>query len=101
MMFLIAASATLASAEPSGDRQQELLHLLAHDCGSCHGMTLQGGLGPALTASALVNKPAPYLEFIVLAGRPGTPMPPWRGYLNEEDVRWLVGQLKAGSITRE
>jgi mono/diheme cytochrome c family protein len=27
-------------------RQAELLHLLKHDCGSCHGMTRKGGLGP-------------------------------------------------------
>jgi hypothetical protein len=29
-------------------RQKELIHLVRQDCGSCHGMTLQGGLGPAL-----------------------------------------------------
>ena len=98
---LIVAGITAAVAEPSSDRKQELLHLLAHDCGSCHGLTLQGGLGPALTASALLNRPAPYLEHVVLAGRPGTPMPPWRGLLSEDDVRWLVTQLKSGAVERD
>lgn len=98
MVLLTAAGITAAVAEPSRDRKQELLHLLAHDCGSCHGMTLQGGLGPALTAGALSDRPVPYLEQIVLAGRHGTPMPPWRGLLSEDDVRWLVAQLKSGAV---
>ena len=101
ILLIAVAGATSAKAEPTGARQQELRHLLAHDCGSCHGMTLKGGLGPALTAKALVDKPAPYLELIVLGGRPGTPMPPWRGLLDEDDVQWLVEQLKTGNIIRE
>jgi len=34
--------------EISAERQTELLYLLKQDCGSCHGMTLQGGLGSSL-----------------------------------------------------
>ena len=36
-----------AAAEPADSRQAELTHLVKHDCGSCHGMTMKGGLGPA------------------------------------------------------
>src|SRR4030042_188664 len=35
-------------ADVPAARQQALRHLLAQDCGSCHGLTLQGGPGPAL-----------------------------------------------------
>ncbi|MCG8427047.1 MAG: cytochrome c, partial [Chromatiales bacterium] len=48
--LLIALTTALASpvmAEPDQQRQNDLLHLLKHDCGSCHGMRLEGGLGPA------------------------------------------------------
>ncbi|MEW6647110.1 MAG: cytochrome c [Pseudomonadota bacterium] len=92
----LAAATTQASAEVSTERQRELLHLLRHDCGSCHGMTLKGGLGPTLLPQALAGKPAETLEATVLYGRAGTPMPPWRGLLTEEEVAWLVALLMKG-----
>lgn len=85
-----------AAAEPDAARQDELRYLLRQDCGSCHGMTLKGGLGPALTADALAGKPAQALYYTILDGRPGTAMPPWRGLLSETDTDWLVQQLLEG-----
>ncbi|MDJ0957233.1 MAG: cytochrome c [Arenicellales bacterium] len=84
------------SSIPTAKRQGELLHLLRHDCGSCHGMTLQGGLGPALTQEALAGKPMEYLYLTVRDGHPDTPMPPWRGLLDDTEIRWLVTQLMQG-----
>ncbi|WP_271273057.1 c-type cytochrome [Aliamphritea hakodatensis] len=80
----------------SAERQAELSHLLRHDCGSCHGMTLKGGLGPALTPDVLSNKPEEYLFHVISYGRQGTPMPPWQGILSDDDIRWLVDALKEG-----
>lgn len=97
-MILICFSAmnyVLAEA-PSVDRQSELKHLLLHDCGSCHGMTLNGGLGPALTPEALLNKSDAYLLQVINDGRPGTPMPPWSGLLSQTDMQWLILTLKKG-----
>ncbi len=85
-----------AEAQVHASRQGEILHLLKHDCGSCHGMTLAGGLGPALTTQALKDKPHAYLERVILEGRPGTPMAPWRKFINADEVRWLVNYLKTG-----
>ncbi|MBT4162818.1 MAG: cytochrome c [Gammaproteobacteria bacterium] len=84
------------AAEPSVARQAELKHLLLHDCGSCHGMTLNGGLGPALTPDVLENKPAEYLFQVISNGLPNTPMPPWEGILDEAEMRWIAGELKDG-----
>jgi cytochrome c55X len=92
---LIAIAAPV-QAEISGSRQQELIHLLRQDCGSCHGMRLKGGLGPALLPDNLKDKPASTLEATVLYGRAGTPMPPWRNLLSEDEVRWLIAQLQKG-----
>jgi len=78
------------------ERQQQLLHLLRHDCGSCHGLTLKGGLGPPLLPENLASRPAMPLERAILDGLPGTPMPPWRGILAKDEVRWLVEQLQKG-----
>jgi cytochrome c55X len=77
-------------------RQQALRHLLAQDCGSCHGLTLQGGLGPALTREALAGKSPEMLRAVILHGRPGTPMAPWQLFVNEAEAAWLVQQLLEG-----
>ena len=77
-------------------RQQSLRYLLAQDCGSCHGLTLQGGLGPALTREALAGKPAELLRAVILHGRPGTPMAPWQPFMSEAEAEWLVQQLLEG-----
>jgi cytochrome c55X len=81
---------------PAPGRQTELRHLLRHDCGSCHGMTLVGGLGPALTPEALADKPIEYIEAMILRGRAGTAMPAWQGLLSEPDARWIAQTLKRG-----
>ncbi|WP_174874566.1 c-type cytochrome [Vogesella oryzae] len=83
-------------AAPAPARAAELRHLLRQDCGACHGMTLQGGLGSPLTAQALAGKPADSLVATLLDGRPGTPMPPWRPFISEDEARWLIRQLQQG-----
>jgi cytochrome c55X len=83
-----------AEAGPSPERQAELGHLVTHDCGSCHGLTLAGGLGPALTPVALDAKPAEYLALVILHGRPGTAMPPWRPFLTPAEADWIARRLK-------
>ncbi|MBY0432057.1 MAG: cytochrome C oxidase Cbb3, partial [Rhodospirillales bacterium] len=49
---LLLTAAAPASAAPSPARQAALFNLLAQDCGSCHGLTMKGGLGPALLPEA-------------------------------------------------
>lgn len=78
---------------PTVDRQRDLAHLVRQDCGSCHGLTLQGGLGPSLHASALKDKSVEVLVATIHRGRPGTPMPPWDRFLSEDETRWIVEQL--------
>ncbi len=85
-----------ASAEPPSSRQMELLYLLKHDCGSCHGMRLEGGLGPALNPQQLQALSIETLGMTILHGRPGTPMPPWKPFLSKEEALWLASQLKRG-----
>ncbi len=86
----------MAKAGPPPARQAELLYLLKHDCGSCHGMRLEGGLGPALTAERLKPWKTEDLGSTILQGRPGTPMPPWRPFISADEAMWLASQLKRG-----
>ncbi|MEX0957796.1 MAG: cytochrome c [Burkholderiales bacterium] len=74
----------------------ELLHLLRHDCGSCHGLSLAGGLGPPLLAADLRSRSAENLRHVILHGRPGSAMPGWSAFLNESEAAWLVEVLLKG-----
>jgi len=97
MKLLIIALVVFSSAiiaEPNQQRQQELQNMLSHDCGSCHGLTLKGGLGPSLLADALVDKSDAFLVHTILEGRKGTAMPPWKPFLTEQEALWLVHKLK-------
>ena len=87
-----------AGAEPAAARQAELLHLLEHDCGSGHGLTREGGLGPPLLPGDLDGKDVPIIALVILEGVHGTPMPPWKSELSDEDAVWLAAQLKRGYV---
>lgn len=97
-------SPTVFAVEPAADavinidaaRRVELVTLVRQDCGSCHGLTLKGGLGPALLPEALKDKPADYLKYVILQGRPGTAMPPWQRFLNDAEAQWIVSNLQKG-----
>ena len=91
-----ADDAAPAAAIVSPQRQQALVRIVRQDCGSCHGMHLTGGLGPALTPGALADKPLASLAATVFHGRPGTPMPAWRSMLSEADAQWIAERLLAG-----
>ncbi|MFO1340263.1 MAG: cytochrome c [Burkholderiaceae bacterium] len=85
-----------AASRPGAARQATLVRMVRHDCGSCHGMRLTGGLGPALTREALADKPVDSLVATIQHGRPGTPMPGWRALLSDVDAQWIATQLVAG-----
>lgn len=95
-IFYVTGYATDAYQNISKQRRAELHNLLIQDCGSCHGMTMKGGLGPALTPEVLKHKSRQMVEVTILQGRPGTPMPPWQSILSNEEVRWLVDALYSG-----
>jgi cytochrome c55X len=96
------ASANLNAGEAlSEQRQQELVYLLRQDCGSCHGMTLKGGLGPSLLPAALAAKPAEYLHQVIAKGVPGTAMPPWDNILQAEEIDFLVDYLTRPAAAQE
>ena len=86
----------MAYADITPERQAELIYLLRHDCGSCHGMRLEGGLGPALKPERFRHWSTETLAMTILYGRSGTPMPPWRPFMTKPEALWLAGQLKKG-----
>ena len=99
LVLAAAGSAAIAhalAAGPDPERAKELVHLVRQDCGSCHGMTLKGGLGKPLLPDNLADRDAGALAEIILDGIPETPMPPWRGQLSESEALWIARKLKEG-----
>ena len=95
-LSLFISSYAATASDISSARQAELLNLLKHDCGSCHGLSLKGGLGPALTPNVLRQKPIEYIAATILYGRGGTPMPPWRPFMSDSEANWLAQRIKEG-----
>jgi len=77
----------------SSERAAELERLVRQDCGSCHGMTLKGGLGSDLRAETLAGAEPQTIMQIILDGVPGTAMPPWRPLLTEGEALWIAEYL--------
>ncbi|NOQ89396.1 MAG: cytochrome c [Gammaproteobacteria bacterium] len=96
MAETVIAKTTATEVGPA--RQSELIYFIRHDCGSCHGMTLKGGLGPALLPETLSGKPKDFLVMTILEGRPNTAMPPWKPMLSKNDAIWITEQLQNGSL---
>lgn len=92
----LAAAAPALAEPPDPGRRGALMHLLRQDCGSCHGLTMKGGLGPPLLPANLQGKDDEVLVEAILDGRPGTPMPPWRFEISPGEAAWIVEQLRAG-----
>lgn len=84
-----------AASEPDRAR---LADLVVQDCGSCHGLTLKGGLGRPLTPEALSSLSAENIRDIILDGLPGTPMPPWRPLLSVAEAEAIADMLKSGRV---
>lgn len=80
------------------ERQKALAHQLVQDCGSCHGLTMKGGLGPPLRPQDLEGKDDEALVDVILDGIPGTPMPPWRFEITPIEALWLVQIMKEGKF---
>lgn len=95
-LLLAFAAATAAAQDLPAARREALVRMVRHDCGSCHGMHLTGGLGPALTPAALEGKPVAAMAATIFHGRPGTPMPGWRPMLTEAEADWIASQLAVG-----
>ncbi|MCU7800157.1 MAG: cytochrome c [gamma proteobacterium symbiont of Lucinoma myriamae] len=89
------------TVEISLERQKELTYMVQQNCGSCHGMTLKGGLGPSLLPERVSVLPKQYLIEAVTHGRNDTPMPPWGTLLTENEIVWIVEQLQLGHLAQK
>jgi cytochrome c55X len=98
-LAILAVVALAIAAPAAAEDGKRLEHMVQQDCGSCHGLTMKGGLGRPLTQEALDGLDPQTIASIILDGVPGTAMPPWRPLLREDEALWIANYLKKG-ITR-
>lgn len=91
---LMCAPAVAEESSPNTD----LVNLVHQDCGSCHGLTLKGGLGPDIRPGSLSHYDIETLSTVVLDGIPETAMPPWRPLLSEADAERIAKYLLQGEL---
>lgn len=89
-LLVLAGAAAQADEPPNPDALQRLVH---HDCGSCHGLTLKGGLGPDLRPQSLGHYDPEVLASVILDGIPGTAMPHWRPLITTAEADWIAHYL--------
>lgn len=94
LALMITGTGNVMADTPSLERQQTLKDMLKNDCGSCHGLTLKGGLGSALTPEVLAGKNTDLLVNTVLQGKKGTAMPAWKKIISNKEAFWLIKYLK-------
>ncbi len=90
--------AVLGPAPAAAQDARRLEHVLIQDCGSCHGLTMKGGLGKPLTRESLAHIEPESIASIILDGVSGTAMPPWRPLLTENDALWMANYLKTRQV---
>ena len=97
-LLLALLPAAAWGADPPPERQVDLIYLLRQDCGSCHGLTLKGGLGPPLLPASLADRDPDGLAQVIREGVAGTPMPPWAFEIAPDEAVWLAGRLMRGDV---
>jgi cytochrome c55X len=101
-MCLGAALSLLATGAAAAEFTQadtaRLANMVRQDCGSCHGLTLKGGLGKPLLPANLAAYEDEALTDIILHGVPGTAMPGWQPLLSRPEAEWIARSLKDGRI---
>lgn len=93
LLVLLLSVTASGAAEISAPRMTELENLVQQDCGSCHGLTRKGGLGPDIRADTLSGYQPEGLASIIKYGIDDTAMPPWGLLLSDEDINWIAEYL--------
>ena len=94
----LGSAAWAAQPSPEIARARDLRALVLNDCGSCHGMTLRGGLGPALLPETLAPKGQAFVAEMIRVGNPANAMPAWGSLLSPSDITWIAQSLVEGRL---
>lgn len=87
--------APAAPAPSPAAEVKPIVKLYQDTCGGCHSPNRQGATGPALIPQRIGGLGDDFLKAVILNGRPGTAMPPWKGVLSEEQINDLLKYIKS------
>lgn len=93
LILLLLMACGSHAGEVTTFRAAELQNLVQQDCGSCHGLTRKGGLGPDIRAQTLTGYEPEGLVGIIKYGIDDTAMPPWGPLLNDDEINWIAEYL--------
>lgn len=97
----LALATMLAVPAAAAAEGRDLGRLVRQDCGSCHGMTLRGGLGPELTPERLKGRSVEELTAVIREGRPARAMPGWGPLLKPGEAEAIARGLLSGIFLEE
>ena len=90
-----------SAAPPAPDRERRGEELFGRNCQLCHNSRGKGGKGPALVKGAWApgGPNTDQMMFdIIKQGRPGTQMGGFGGSLDDDEIRTIIGFLRAESV---
>ncbi|MBF0263906.1 MAG: c-type cytochrome [Gammaproteobacteria bacterium] len=99
--LVLLAYSSVVAADVTQSRRQEIKQFVLEECTYCHGMKLQGDVGPPLQHYNLRLLPDGYIAEYIRVGRPGTRMRSWGDAFTREELKWLAQWLKREKLSRE
>jgi cytochrome c oxidase cbb3-type subunit III len=88
------ASAASGAFEPTAELAAAGLSVYQTNCGACHGMTLEGGIGPNLKDGQWLHGGSPHEVMQTISdGVPAKGMPAWGPILGPERVKQVTAYV--------
>lgn len=91
----------VSAPAPASDMERRGEELFGRNCQLCHNSRGKGGKGPALVKGAWAPGGANTDEMmfgIIKHGRPGTQMGGFGGSLDDDEIRTIIGFLRAEAV---
>ncbi len=85
---VVLGSMSLSGAGFDAEKLYEL------ECQGCHGPMHQGGVGSDIRPEKLKDKTSMFLADVIMEGRSGTAMPPFKGFLSKQEASQMVDYLQ-------
>ena len=91
----IAALAVVSTGLIAGTSNMDVEKVFERECQGCHGPNHEGGVGSDLRPTVIAKKNAYKLSEVIMNGKAGTAMPPFKEKMNKDDADKMVDYLQA------
>ena len=90
---LVESGATLADSPADALNSSDVVLVCVSNAAACEEIISAEGF-----AEKLQDKNAEYLSAVILHGKSGSAMPPWKALLSPEEARWIADRLLQGVL---